>query len=136
MKKIEKEITVTRYVAYDGTEFETEQECLNYEGSAFGVLIQQLMDCMLSISQEGCITNYHLYPRKRHEIFVLEQILSMAGNHEPCGNVCDHLALLRVKLQCNTVKAAMVMNIEDDIRDLSNGQFAVVSTEKAKASKK
>lgn len=136
MKKIEKKITVTRYVAYDGTEFETEQECLNYEGSAFGVLIQQLMDCMLSISENAGFVNYHLFPHKRHEIFVIEQILGMAGNHEPCGNLCDHLTLLRVKLRCNTVVSAMAMNIEDDIRDLSNGQFAVVSTEKAKASKK
>lgn len=132
MKKIEKEITVTRFVAYDGTEFETEQECLNYEGSAFGVLIQQLMDCILSISEDGGFINYHLFPHKRHEIFVLEQILSMVGNNEPCGNLCDHLTLLRVKLQCNTVTRAMVMNIEDDIRELSNGEFTVVSNVKTK----
>jgi hypothetical protein len=118
-------------VAYDGIEFETEAECQHYKGSAFGVFIQQLMECTLTISADGGFINYHLYPKKRHDIFVLEQILKIVNNHEPCGNMCDHLTLLWVKLRCNTVVSAMVMNIEDDIRDLSNGQFAVVSTIKS-----
>ena len=129
MQKIEKDIKVTRYVAFDGTEFETEAECRHYEGSAFGELLQQLKDCTLGayFSPEGhkC---YCLLPKTRHDIFVLGQILKMAGNEKPCAEVYDHLTLLTVHIECNTVTFADVTNLEDYIADISNGQFAVVST--------
>lgn len=132
MQKIEKEIKVTRYVAFDGTEFKTDAECRNYEGSAFGKLMQELEGCTIdhyrSDSGHQC---YTLVPRTRHDIFVLGQILKMGGNDEPCAGMCDHLTLLTVRLHCNTVTRAEVTNLEDYIKDISNGQFCVVSTIKA-----
>lgn len=129
MQKIEKEIKVTRYVAFDGTEFETEAKCQNYEGSAFGKLMQELEGCTLDhyLSDLGyqCFT---LVPKTRHDIFVLGQILKMGGNEEPCADVYDHLTLLTVQLHCNMVIQAVVTNLEDYIKDISNGQFCVVST--------
>ncbi len=131
MKKIEKEITVTRFEAFDGTEFETEQECLNYEGSAFGKKIQELEGCTLGhyIADDGrkC---WFLVPHTRHDIFVLGQILKMAGNDDSCADIYGHLTLLSVSLDCNTVATATVENLEDFIRELSNGQYEVVSSVK------
>lgn len=128
MEIIKKEITVTRFVAFDGTEFKIEAECKHYEGSAFGQLIQQLMDCIIntSVLPDGrkC---YCLVPKTRHDIFVIGQILKMAGNNEPCADIYDHLSLLTVKLNCNTVEEADVSNLENYIRDISNGQYLVVS---------
>lgn len=129
MEKIEKEIKVTRYVAFDGSEFETEAECRHYEGSAFGELVQQLKGCMLAqieaSNRERIIV---LVPKTRHDIFVLGQILKMAGSDEPCADVYGHLTQLTVTLDCNTVAEAHVTNIEDYIHRMSNGHYAVVST--------
>lgn len=129
MQKIEKDIKVTRYVAIDGTEFETEAECLHYEGSAFGQLIEQLKDCIRHHCSRECGWQYyHLVPKTRHDIFVIGQILKMAGNDEPCAEIYDHLSLLAVKLQCNVVVAAEVANLEDYIAEVTNGEYALVST--------
>lgn len=134
MRKIEKEIKVTRYVAFDGTEFETETACLNYEGSAFGLLIQQLENCIIntSVLPDGrkC---YCLVPKTRHDIFVIGQILKMAGKYTPCPDVYEHLSLLTVRLNCNTVEEADVSNLEDYIKEVSDGAFAVVSAIKMSA---
>lgn len=128
MEKIEKEIKVTRYAAFDGTEFETEAECQNYEGSAFGLLVQQLEKCTLKHFVTGPGQHgYCLVPRTRHDVFVLGQILKMAGNEEPCADLCDHLTLLNVSLECNTVASAEAANLEEYILKVSNGQYAVVS---------
>lgn len=129
MKKIEKEIKVTRYVAFDGTEFETEAECQHYEGSAFGQLIEQLNNCILSHQHtpDGNHT-YFLVPKTRHDIFVLQQILKMAGIDNPCGEVHDRLTIMSVRLQCNTVESADVADFEAYVNTVTNGQYAVVST--------
>lgn len=129
MQKIKKEIEVIRYMAFDGTEFETEAECQHYESSAFGVLLQQLEKCRLGhyIGGDGSQC-YFLVPRTRHDIFVLSQILIIAGNDKPCAELCDHLTLLTVHLQCNTVVKADVTNLEEYIMDMSDGQYIVVST--------
>ena len=136
MQKIEKEIKVTRYVAFDGTEFETEQECLNNEGSAFGVLMQQLDKCMLghylSTDRKQC---YCLFPKTRHDIFVLGQIMRLAGNEESCAGVYEHLTLLSVRLKCNTVVSVEITDLEDYIRNISDGQFAVACTVKPEEKK-
>lgn len=134
MRKIEKEITVTLYEAFDGTEFKTDTACLNYEGSAFGMLLQQLENCILSASvlPDGrkC---YCLVPKTRHDIFVIEQIYKMAGKDAPCPNVCEHLSLLTVRLNCNTVEDVDVSNLENYIKEVSDGAFAVVSAIKKSA---
>lgn len=129
MQKIEKDIKVTRYVAFDGTEFETEAECQNYESSAFGVLLRQLEKCRLGhyLGSDGSQC-FFLVPHTRHDIFVLGQILKMGGNDKPCAELCDHLTLLTVHLQCNTVVNADVTNIEEYVKDMSDGQYIVVST--------
>lgn len=131
MQKIEKEIKVTLFVAFDGTEFETEAECQHYEGSAFGQLLQQLKECRLGhyLGSDGSEC-YFLVPHTRHDIFVLGQILKMGGNDKPCAQLCDHLTLLSVHLQCNTVVKAEVTNLEEYIMDMSNGQYIVVGTNK------
>lgn len=129
MYKIEENIQVTRYVAFDGTKFDTEAECQHYEGSAFGMIMQQLEGCTLdhyrSDSGHQC---YTLVPKTRHDIYLLGQILKMAGNEQPCGDMYERLTLLTVRLHCNTVTRADVTNLEDYIMDISNGQFTVVST--------
>lgn len=132
MQKIEKEITVTRYVAMDGTEFNTEAECLHYEGSAFGQLVEQLKDCTLSHQHtpDGNHT-YFLVPKTRHDIFVLQQIMKMAGIDNPCGEVYDRLTILNVRLQCNTVESADVANFEDYVKHVTDGQYSLMSNNAA-----
>ena len=129
MKKIEKEITVTVYVAMDGTEFNTEAECQHYEGSAFGQLMQELKSCILShyIGDDGR-HHYTLVPHTRHDIYVIGQILQMAGEDTQCAECCDHLTQLDVALNCNVVEGAHVTNLEDYILERSDGQYAVLST--------
>lgn len=129
MQKIEEEITVTRYVAFDGTKFNTETECQHYEGSAFGQLIEQLKNCTLShyIGDDGQ-HHYTLVPHTRHDIFVIGQILQMAGKDTACADCYGHLTQLDVTLTCNTVADVHLINLEDYISERSNGQYAVVST--------
>lgn len=131
MEKIEKEIKVTRYVAFDGTEFETEQECRNYEGSAFASLMQQLENCTLghSVSQGG-EHSYWLLPNTRHDVFVIDQVERMAGGQGSNGDAYGHLTLMTVRLACNTVEEVTVLNVEDYVSGITGGRFAVVSTEK------
>ena len=51
---------------------------------------------------------------------------------DTCADLYGHLTLLSVSLTCNTVAGATVENLEDFIRDMSNGQFVVVSNVEAK----
>lgn len=128
MEKIEKEITVTRYVAFDGTEFITEAECLNYEGSTFGRLLHELGESMLyTTTKDRNCKILTVYPRSRHDIYVLSQIFKLADMDNPCGELYGHLVLLQVRLQCNTVLSVEGCNLEDYIKEMSNGMFAVVS---------
>ena len=134
MQKIEKEITVTVYVAFDGTEFVTDTECQRYEGSAFGQLMQELQGCILShyIDHNGS-HHYTLVPHTRHDIYLIGQILQMAGEDTQCSECCDHLTQLDVTLNCNVVEGVHITNLEDYILERSNGQYAVVSTIKSAA---
>lgn len=134
MYKIEKEIKVTRYVAIDGTEFDTEAECQHYEGSAFGQLMQEIKGCILShyIGNDGR-HHYTLVPHTRHDIYVLSQILMMVNDQSHCSECCDHLTQLDVTLNCNIVEEAHVTNLEDYILERSKGQYAVVSPVKSGA---
>ena len=136
MEKVEREIKVTRYVAYDGTEFETEQQCKNYEGFAFGVLIQQLEKCTLKHfrSPEGdhC---YFLFPVTRNEVYLIELISKLAGNDTPLGCICERPTLMTVRLNCNIVEEVTVTNLENRILEISNGRFTVVSTIKEEVKK-
>ena len=133
METIKKEITVTRYVAFDGTEFETEAECLHFEGSSFGELMKQLETCTLShcVLPDGS-HNYFLVPKTRHDIYVLSQVLKMGGIDNPCSELYEHLTLLNVRMSCNTVVKVDAANFEDYVKEVSNGQFCVVSTIKDK----
>ena len=103
-------------------------QCRHYEGSAFGELVQQLKGCTLGSIVARKKRTIVLVPKTRHDIFVLGQILKMAGSDEPCADVYGRLTQLDVTLNCNTVAEAHVTNLEDYIQVLSNGQFAVVST--------
>ena len=129
MYKIEEEIKVTRFVAFDGAKFDTEAECQHYEGSAFGQLIEQLKDCTLSVKVDSNgKRSYCLVPRTRHDIYVIGQILQMAGKDTACAECYGHLTQLDVTLNCNTVADVNITDLEDYISKRSNGQYIVVST--------
>lgn len=137
MKKIEKEITVTRYMAFDGTEFDTETGCQNFEGSAFGALMQQLESRIVKKSNElsmvgtgsPCTACYAIVPRTRHDIFVLNQILQMVDGEQRAESTdCDMPVLLCVHLRCNTVMAAYLIRPQEIVQNAGNGEFTVVST--------
>ena len=139
MKKVEKEIKVTRYVAFDGTEFETEAECANYEGSAFGKLMTELPVISVHTSnkrlfeedkfvEKGFTKCYALVPRTRHDIFTLNQVLSMGGSDDTAKSEdCYNLVVLQVSLCCNMVVAAKLQRPYEWVKEISNGQFEVIS---------
>lgn len=127
MKKIEKELTVTRYVAFDGTEFETEQECQNYEGSAFGLLMQQLDAAIVFEDGSHGFKSYFLVPHTRHDIFILGQILQMTGKNTACGDAVDHPITLSVWIECNVVTDAYITKIDEAVEKISGGAYTVVS---------
>lgn len=138
MKIIEKKTTVTKYVAFDGTEFDCPNECKNYEGSQFGILMASLENATIKkMNKLGSDTMdywynayYVIVPRTRHDIFVLDQILNIAGVTETehiTGNDCYQVIILAVSLCCNVLGNAHVIRPNELIKDWTNGQFEVIS---------
>lgn len=135
MKKIEKEIKVVRYVAFDGTEFETERECEKYEGCEFCDLLKHIENDIIFTSNapyfspDGLVYNkwYGIIQRNRTDVRVLNDILSMAGE-EPQANGNDEwkLLLLGVNLECNTVAGARLFKIDDFVRKISGNKFTTL----------
>jgi hypothetical protein len=129
MKQIKKQIEVTRYVSFDGREFETEQECLNYEGSCFGILMKQLENA-IPVKCDNCpdgFLAYFLVPKTRHEIFILDQIMRLVGKDGNLGDVYEHPIVLCVSLKCNVVEFASVTKLDERIEEITGSMFKVVA---------
>ncbi|MBP5724393.1 MAG: hypothetical protein J6X18_12585 [Bacteroidales bacterium] len=142
MKEIQKEIKVTRYVAFDGTEFENDYECRNYENSQFGSLLKQIENEILFANNDGYYCDpdgntfnryYGVVQKNRTDVRVLNNILEMAGE-EPTANGGSEgkLLLLCVNLCCNDVCSAKLYNVDDFVRRISGGKFGAVSLIKEK----
>lgn len=147
MKKIEKEVKVTKYVSFDGIEFDNDIECRNYEGSKFGELLKEIEGSIIKRVNAlnvfsnlnpnepycQCFEPYNQYyiivPRTRHDIFVLKQILEIAGNEKEqvTGDDCFNMIILGVNVFCNTVCASHIIRFADIVNNITNGQFAVIS---------
>ena len=137
MKKIEKEIKETRYVAFDGTEFETEYQCKCYESSRFGTLLKEIENHILFTSDDGCYCDpdgntfnrwYSIMQKTRTDVRVLNEILEMAGSEQiATGNDEGELLLLGVNLYCNEVESAKLYKVDDFVRRISGGKYGAVS---------
>lgn len=140
MKEVKQEITVIKYEAFDGTLFDSVDECANYEGSAFGVLIKDLESCIVKRTNtlgiypadyfEPFNQYYFIVPKTRHDIFVLGQICKMVDMDESIavtGNDCDNLIVLAVNVYCNTLGNAHIIRPGKWISSNTNGHFGVVS---------
>lgn len=141
MKEVPVKTTLIKYEAFDGTRFETKDACAAYEGSQFGLLMQQLEKSIvkkmthIGITEqqnyfEPFNTYYVIVPRTRHDIFVLGQILEIAGvtdKEQITGGDCDQPIVLCVNLYCNVVVNLHVIRIGDLVRDWTNSQFDVIS---------
>lgn len=75
-----KEYIVTKYQAFDGEKFDTEEECHKYENSAAGVLFGKIddftvkSDCFFE-PDEGSENKYKaVIPRSQHDIDLLNQL--------------------------------------------------------------
>lgn len=91
MKKIEREITTKElvgYEAFDGTMFQSEEECSKYEGSAVGVLIGRIMKFTVKKGAEydifdgiGCSDTevYVARPRDEKDIDTIKQLYELRG---------------------------------------------------------
>lgn len=141
MKKIEIEETVVKFEAFDGKVFNTEEECQLYEGSNFGVLLEQIKDCIIKRENrlgivpsnyyfEPYNTYYYLVPKTRRDINILNKILEIAGNNKEVasGSYCNELLILCVNQGCNTISTAHIVYVNEWIKDMTRGQFTVVST--------
>lgn len=146
MKKIEKEVKVTKFVSFDGIEFDTDFECRSYEGSKFGELLKEIENRIIKrenvLGIFSGVTNepfyqvyepynqyYVIVPRTRHDIFVLNQILEISGNEKEqvTGNDSFNMIILAVNVSCNTIGASHIIRLSDIVKDLTNGQFEVIS---------
>lgn len=146
MKKIEKEVKVTKFVSFDGIEFDTDFECRNYEGSKFGELLKEIENSIIkrvnTLGIFSCVTNepfynfcepynqyYVIVPRTRHDIFVLNQILEISGNEKEqvTGNDSFNMIILAAYVSCNTLDFSHIIRLSDIVKDLTNGQFEVIS---------
>lgn len=142
MKEIPVKTTLIKYEAFDGTRFDTKDECAAYEGSQFGLLMQQLEKALikkmnhLGVSEPTYFFErpynayYVIVPRTRHDIFVLGQILELAGVTETeqiTGGDCDKPIILCVNLCCNMLSSVHIMRPCDLICEWTNGQFEVIS---------
>lgn len=141
MKEIPVKTTLIKYEAFDGTRFDTKEECFAYEGSQFGLLMQQLeksiikkTDTLNIRNKSNCFEPFNAYyvivPKTRHDIFVLGQILEAAGvtdREEITGGDCDQPIILCVNLFCNVIVDIHIIRINDLVKDLTNCQFEVIS---------
>ena len=147
MKEIPVKTTLIKYEAFDGTRFDTKDECYAYEGSQFGLLMQQLETSIvrkmthIGITEqqnffEPFNTYYVIVPKTRHDIFVLGQLLELAGvtdKEQITGGDCDQPIILCVNLSCNVVVNLHVIRIGELVRDWTNSQFDVISNIKDEA---
>lgn len=147
MKEIPVKTTLIKYEAFDGTRFDTKDECSAYERSQFGLLMQQLETSIVKKMTHIGITEqqnffepfnayYVIVPRTRHDIFVLGQILELAGvtdKEQITGGDCDQPIILCVNLYCNVVVNLHVIRIGELVSDWTNGRFDVVSNIKDEA---
>lgn len=146
MKKIEKDVKVTKFVSFDGIEFDTDFECRNYEGSKFGELLKEIEGSIIKrVNTLGIFSSatnepfyqlcepynqyYIIIPRTRHDVFVLNQILEISGNEkeQATGNDCFNMIILAVNVFCNTLGASHIIRLSDIVKDLTNGRFEVIS---------
>ena len=146
MKKIEKDVKVTKFVSFDGIEFDTDFECRNYEGSKFGELLKEIEGSIIKrVNTLGIFSSatnepfyqlcepynqyYVIIPRTRHDVFVLNQILEISGNEkeQATGNDCFNMIILAVNVFCNTIGASHIIRLSDIVKDLTNGRFEVIS---------
>jgi hypothetical protein len=144
MKEIPVKTTLIKYEAFDGTRFDTKEDCFAYEGSQFGLLMQQLeksiikkTDTLGIRNKSNCFEPFNAYyvivPKTRHDIFVLGQILEAAGvtdREEITGGDCDQPIILCVNLFCNVIVDVHIIRINDLVKDLTNCQFEVISNMK------
>lgn len=82
---ITKEVTVTKYQAFDGEKFDTEEECQKYENSAAGVLFCKIddftvkTDCAFEPDEGGENTYKAVIPRNQRDIDLLNQLWKLYG---------------------------------------------------------
>ena len=136
---------VEQFVSFDGIEFDTASKCQKYEGSKFAGLIKELnssiikrvkaLDIFTVLSDIPYIYNepfnqyYILVPRTRHDVFVLNQILKLAGNNKEqvTANDCFTMLILAVNVYSDNLGVSHIIRLGDIVKNLSNNDFEVIS---------
>jgi len=82
---ITQEYTVTKYQAFDGEKFDTEEECQKYENSAAGVLFCKIddftvkVDCAFEPDENDENKYKAVIPRNQRDIDILNQLWKLYG---------------------------------------------------------
>lgn len=137
MKEIPIKTTVIKYEASDGTRFDTEYECKNYESSLFGMLMEKLNSAVIAkfddlhlfgdfYSGEPFNKFYVVVPHTRTDVFNINQILNMCEHSERQSVNPDRLQILCVQLECNEVVNAELIQVDEWINMISSGMFGLV----------
>lgn len=131
------EIKKNIYIAFDGTEFDEEEQCRLYEGSSFGVILERMKNSILSVTRfEDFIPCaklgykcYAIMPKTRSDINGINQILSMSQtpNDDSALSVDSYkLIILSIKIVDNKIFDAFILRPEKIVKELSRGIFSVL----------
>lgn len=131
MEKTEKEFKKTVYVAFDGTEFENERECVQYEKSEVSALLSGL-PCVGYGTDDFVLNTDHKHylfiPRTRHDIFTVNRVLEICGSEDRITSGEMYMPMmLNVLVIDRFGMAASLTHLDKWMRGLSGGKFAIVS---------
>lgn len=138
MKEITKELItcIPYYQAFDGTEFKDEQECIKYEESAAGVLLEKVSHFTLSkdIQNEMDESTDSLYrailPTKTEHIDALNQLYFMYGGKNKSDAKFSKSdifkpILLGIRIWDSKIDWLWFYKVEDFVKEVTANKFTV-----------
>lgn len=139
MKTITKEVKKNFYVAFDNTEFISEEQCAMYESSALMTFIDKLQGAIIYQDNQKDMFGfgndntkcYAMVLRTRNDIFNVNQILNLGySKTDDLAHASDSFKLTILCVEVgfnNTVVNSYLIRPEKIIDNITNGSFQVVS---------
>lgn len=128
----------TVFVAFDGTEFDCNEECKKYEGSAAGVILSKLvakatkvetsLDPFDSYYREG--ENYYIVEVDKAVLDLMNQIDTVVNNRTDCFNEPElgKLYMVGYRLEDGSVDGFFVTSYSDYIEKAFSSRYKLVKS--------
>lgn len=143
IERVVKETQVT-YVAIDGTEFQSENECTKYECSAAGVLFGRLKEFEIANESEHSINPYDedgdenefrtVIPLCEEHIMVLNQLYLLCRPSERTNKFTSadigQVIMIGYRFYDNAMDWCWFHNLAKDIATMTNGKYTIKPIEK------